>query len=350
MIRSRGRILFIGGSVNQVSQLHAVSRHLPEYASYFTPFFGDELVELARRLGLIEVTIGGNKRRGFCIDYLESHKLPIDMHGRTLRYDLIVSCTDLVVQRITRNVPFVVVQEGILDPETIWSRLGRRFQWIPRWASGTTLTGLSGAYDKFCVASEGYRDLFVAAGADPSRIVVTGMPNFDDCKAYANNRFPLHDFVLVCTSDARETLKRDNRKAFIASARRIAAGRQLVFKLHPNENVERASREIRLHAPEALVYYEGRAEEMIANCATLITQWSSTAFVGLALGKEVYSEFSRDELHRLLPIQNGGTSAEKIAAECRAVLERSASRLPLRALQASERSVSSSTVRVGGVA
>jgi hypothetical protein len=100
----------------------------------------------------------------------------------------------------------------------------------------------------------------------------------------------------------------------------IAAGRQLIFKLHPIENVERATREISAHAPGALVFATGSAEEMIANCDVLITRFSSTAFVGVALGKETYSDFDMDELRRLMPLQNG-SAALNIANVCRRVLQ-----------------------------
>ena len=52
---------------------------------------------------------------------------------------------------------------------------------------------------------------------------------------------------------------------------------------------------------------------MIANCDVLITKYSSVVYVGLVLGKIVYSEFDIDELKQLLPLQNNGTSAERIA-------------------------------------
>ncbi len=42
-----------------------------------------------------------------------------------------------------------------------------------------------------------------------------------------------HNFVLVATSDMRETYKYENRKKFIKKAYKIADGRQLIFKLHP---------------------------------------------------------------------------------------------------------------------
>jgi hypothetical protein len=53
---------------------------------------------------------------------------------------------------------------------------------------------------------------------------------------------------------------------------------------------------------------------MIANCDTLITKYSTVAYVGIILGKKVYSYFDLEELKKLAPFQNGGVSAKKIAA------------------------------------
>jgi hypothetical protein len=126
--------------------------------------------------------------------------------------------------------------------------------------------------------------------------------------------------VLVCTSPLREVFRGEDRGAFIRQAVAIAGGRQLIFKLHPNENVKRATREISRYAPGATVFTTGSAEEMIANCDVLITRYSSTAFVGLALGKETHSDFDLDELRRLTPVQNG-SAALNIANVCRQLLE-----------------------------
>jgi len=59
---------------------------------------------------------------------------------------------------------------------------------------------------------------------------------------------------------------------------------------------------------------------MIANCDVLITRFSSTAFVGIALGKETHSDFDMDEMRRLMPVQNG-SAALNIADICRGLLE-----------------------------
>jgi len=317
---ARPRVLFICGSMNQTTQLHAVARALDGVDASFTPFYGNGLYRTLRRLGLVEVTIGGHKRRGWCLDYLRAHQLDIDLDGACGGYDLVVICTDLEIPDNVAGAKLVVVQEGIFDPEGFAYRVCRRFPSWPRWLAGTAMTGLSGAYDRMCVASDGYRDHLVARGADPATIAVTGIPNFDHCAGYYRNDFPHRNYVLVCTSDTRETLKLDSRTRFLARCKQIAGDRPVIFKLHPNENEARCTRDIRAVFPDALVYLKGSAEEMIANCDVLITQWSSTVFVGLALGKEVYSNFDVDELRRLCPVQNGGTSGQRIAEVCREVL------------------------------
>jgi hypothetical protein len=301
--------------------MHAVACELPEWDAWFTPFYGDFLVEALRLTGLAETSIGGNKRVAWCLEYLRDHGRSVDMRGKRGGYDIVVACTDLVVPRNVRGRPLVVVQEGIVDPAGPLARLCRAVPLLPRWGAGTALTGLSGMFDRFCVASEGYRDFFMARGVDPARLVVTGIPNFDDCARYTRNAFPHRGYVLVCTSDARETMRRDDRGAFLRRAIALAAGRPLVFKLHPNENRARAEAEIRAAAPDALVYAEGSAEEMIANADAVIAQWSSTVFVAAALGKEIHADIPTDEIRKLLPLQNGGQSARNIARVCRELLD-----------------------------
>jgi len=213
-----------------------------------------------------------------------------------------------------------LVQEGMTDPETLMFHLVKNLK-MPRFLASTSVTGLSDCYQLFFVASEGYKNLFIKKGVDPAKIRVTGIPNFDNCKEYLNNNFPYHNFVLVATSDRRETLGYENRKKFILKSLEIANGRQLIFKLHPNENVKRATNEIKKFAPEALVYSDYNINFMIANCDVLITKYSSVVYVGIALGKEVYSDFDIGHLKELCPIQNNGKSAERIAKIAKAHLE-----------------------------
>jgi hypothetical protein len=251
---------------------------------------------------------------------LAEDRLAIDYGGRDGPYDLVLTCSDVFLQKNIRDGRIVLVQEGITDPEDRNFRLVQRHRWLPLWIAGTAATGLSDAYRAFCVASAGYRDLFVRKGAKADKITVTGIPNFDDCRRYCDNSFPHRNFVLVCTSPLREIFRGEDRKAFILEAVRIAAGRPMIFKFHPNEDLERAEEEVHRHAPGALVYRTGSAEEMIANCDVLITRYSSTVFVGLALGKETHSDYPMDELRKLMPVQNR-SAALNIANVCRRVLE-----------------------------
>ncbi len=126
--------------------------------------------------------------------------------------------------------------------------------------------------------------------------------------------------MLVCTSDNRETFIYENRAKNIRKYLEIADGSQLLFKLHPNENIARATREIERWAPDSLVFGDGRTEEMIANSRVLIAQFSSTIFVGSALNKIVYCGLSPEELKALTPLQNK-SAAKKIAEVCRQVID-----------------------------
>lgn len=315
------RILLICGSMNQTTQMHAIARELKDCACYFTPFYGDGALQWWLRLGLLESTILGHKLRDRCLQYLRDHDLPLALDGAGGPFSLVVSCTDLLVQRNIRATRRVIVQEGMTDPETPLSRFIQRTGLLPRWASSTTLTGVSGDYDRFCVASEGYKRLFVQRGAPESRLVVTGIPNFDDCRRYRDNHLPYRDYVLLCTTDMRETLRYEDRPALLRRVRQLAGSRPLHIKLHPNEDRQRAQREFASHCPDAIVHYDESAEHLVANCSVLVTQYSSVAYIGLALGKEVHSYFNIEELRGLLPIQNGGRSAANIAGICRELIE-----------------------------
>ncbi len=307
-MRGRKKVLFICGSINQTTQMHQIAEELPEYRHTFTPYYGNLDFEILRHLGILEYTIGGNKLRKRCTDYLRDHNLELDIGGKAPDIDLVVNCSDFVRPKNIRDKKVVLVQEGMTDPENFVFPIVQRFRNFDGFWAGICATGLSDQYEKFCVASQGYRDLFVRRGVKPDKLVVTGIPNFDNVKQFAHNDFPLKNYVLVCTSDIREVFGWENRKKFILEAREIAAGRPLVFKLHPNEKLPRATNEIAKWAPEALVFTTGSAEAMVANCAVLITQYSSLSHVGIALGKKVHSFFDIDELRRLTPIQNASAA------------------------------------------
>lgn len=292
--------------------MHEISKHIHDYDCFFTPFYCDGFLELLRKRNLLDFTILGGRFKEQTINYLASNNLQVDLNGNSNKYDLVFTCSDLIIPRNIRKYKLILVQEGMTDPENLLYYLVKYFK-LPRYLAGTSMHGVSNYYDKFCVASYGYKELFVKKGADPNKIVVTGIPNFDNAKKFLANDFPFKHFVLVATSDSRETFKYENRKKFILNALRIANGRQLIFKLHPNENFVRAEKEINNLAPSALVYTNGNIGEMIANCDVLITKYSSVVYLGLALGKEVYSDFNLDLIKKLMPVQNNGTSGQRIA-------------------------------------
>ena len=289
------KILFICGSRNQTTQMHKISQELDrDYNCWFTPYYATGMEEFLRRMNLTEMSIMGSKMVGRCLQYLHACHLKVDYRGEKNEYDLVFTCADLVIQKNIVGKKIILVQEGMTDPENLGFHLVKLFPFLPRWVGSTSTFSLSNAYQKLCVASEGYRDLFVRKGVPSEKIVVTGIPNFDNCKKFLENRFPHRHYVLVCTSDSRETFKFENRKKIILDAVKVARGRKLIFKLHPNENIERAALEIAALAPGALVYTAGNAEEMIANCDVLITHYSSTVYVGLATWKRSpFKFFSR---------------------------------------------------------
>ena len=119
----------------------------------------------------------------------------------------------------------------------------------------------------------------------------------------------------------RESFKYDNRNKFINFCKQIAQNKKIIFKLHPKEDIPRAIKEIEQKIPHALIFQTGKLEEMVANCSTLITQYSTAVFMGLALGKKCYSYYNIEHLKTLIPIQNNGTSARKIADVCEDYLQ-----------------------------
>ena len=316
------KILYICGSLNQTTQMHKISSELQEYDSYFTPYYsqGYWYIEFTSKFGLMDFSILGGQARKNTLKYLNENDLNLDDEGKQNDYDLVFTCSDMLLPKNIRDKKIILVQEGMTDPENWGYQLAKKFN-FPRWLGGTSTTGISNAYEIFCVASEGYKDLFKSKGADPKKIVVTGIPNFDDCAKFLKNDFPYKGYVLVATSDMRETYKIENRKKFLEKAVNIASGKQIIFKLHPNENYERAVKEINQYAPGSIVFQKENIDPMIANCDVLITRFSSVVYIGLALGKQVYSDFKLNELKKLLPLQNGGISASNIANIARKTLE-----------------------------
>lgn len=312
-------ILFICGSLNQTMQMHAIAEHFPEYSCFFTPYYiGDFRDDLVK--SLFDRSILGGVYRKQTEAYLAAHVLPVDEKGLSNSYDLVFTCQDIIIPSNIRNKKIFLVQEGMTDREGFRFKLMRTLK-LPRWFAGTASTGLSDAYRLFFVASEGYRDLFWNKGVKFDKLRITGIPNFDNAEEYLNSSFPYSNYVIAVTSNLREVMEYENRKKIICKARDIAGNRLLIFKLHPGENIERATREINRYAPDALVFSTGNTNTMIAHCETLVTRRSSVMYVAYALGKKVYADVPSDEIELMMPIQNNGTSARIIAEMTKKYLE-----------------------------
>jgi hypothetical protein len=308
-----GNILFICGSLNQTTQMHAIARNLmDDNDCYFTPYYADGIENLLAKLGWLNFTVLGGRHKRETEEYLLKNHLQVDPRGEARAYDLALTCSDLLIQKNIRSKRVILVQEGITEPESLMFHLVKWLK-LPRYLANTSTSGLSNAFDVFCVASKGYADLFARKGVHERKIVVTGIPNFDHVKTAHQNNFLFHGYVLAATSPLRETFRLDDRPAFIRKCLAIANGRPLIFKLHPLEDPERACREIEEHAPGALALTHGSLNAMIANAEVVITQQSSSTYVALALGKEVHTNLNVEQLKQLMPIQNGGLSSEYIA-------------------------------------
>jgi hypothetical protein len=313
-------ILFICGSLNQTEQMYKISQNLGEFNLFFTPYYADGAEDFASRAGLLRKTILGGRHLSDTREFLNRHRLQVDYRGQSRNYDLVFTCSDLIVPRNIRRNRVVLIQEGITTSESPMYHLVRWGKVFPRYWANTSATGLSHTYDLFCVASEGYHALFIRKGVHPERLAVTGIPNFDNFATVDRGEFPHSGYVLAATSPAGNLADVLRRDSFIRKCVEIAAGKQLIFKLHPLEDFSKAALQIQKYAPNAIILNRGSVNPMIANADVVITQYSSCTFVALALGKETHTELNLEELRRLMPIQNSGDSARRIADLSRRIL------------------------------
>jgi hypothetical protein len=316
----RRKILFITGSMNQTLQMHQIAAHLADFDCWFCHLFPDTpiLKAVLKYTPIANGTVLSPHFKVKAENYLVQNGLQIDDEGNKNQYDLVVNCTDMVVAEKFRQTKTIWVQEGMIDKQTLLTGMVRTLGLPPYFTGNTSLNGSTNVCDIYCTASLGYKNYFAKLGTDPSKLIVTGIPNYDNQCQYLLNDFPYHDYVMVATTDMRETYRFENRPGFIQRAAKIADGRQILFKLHPNERVGRAESEIKRYAPAGtLIYNCGNTNQMIANCCELVTQYSTVVYTGIALGKKVHSYFDVEELKRMAPIQNGGISAKNIAQVCR---------------------------------
>ena len=95
--------------MNQTTQMHQIAGWLTDYDQYFSPFFSDGILGAASDRGLLEFTIMGRKRSESTLEYLRSYGLKLDIGGLQHAYDLVVTCTDLIVPRHIRKRKFALL-------------------------------------------------------------------------------------------------------------------------------------------------------------------------------------------------------------------------------------------------
>ena len=90
------------------------------------------------------------------------------------------------------------------DPEGFMYHLVRRFK-LPRYLASTSTNGLSNQYRYFLCRLPKDTAISSSARALAREADRDRHSHYDNCAAYLDNDFPLRDYVLVATSDARET-------------------------------------------------------------------------------------------------------------------------------------------------
>ncbi|MBS1530652.1 MAG: hypothetical protein JSU01_10115, partial [Bacteroidetes bacterium] len=235
MVQLKKKILFITGSINQTTQMHQIAEQLPEYDCWFSQIFADSraIKSIVKYTSLVENTVIAGQFKARSEEYVRNHGLQMDYAGKKNKYDLVVYCSDMIVAKSLRKTKTIWVQEGMIDKYTLKSAIIKHLGLPSYLSADTSLNGSRNICDIYCAASEGYKNYFVKRGTSRDRIIVTGMPNYDNCRQYLDNDFPHRDYVMVATSDMRETYRKEDRPAFIQETVKIAAGRRMLFKLHP---------------------------------------------------------------------------------------------------------------------
>src|SRR5262245_54835802 len=170
-------ILLICGTLNQTRAMLAIGTQLAEHNCFYTPFYCDGHLLRASQRGQLDFTVVAGPLRERCVRHLHEAGAAIDDRGEARKYDLVVTCTDLIIQRNIKGKRIVLVQEGLTEPEGILYWMVKHLG-VPRVFANTAAFGLSDAYEVFCVGSAGARDLFAAKGVNPDKMVITGIPNF----------------------------------------------------------------------------------------------------------------------------------------------------------------------------
>src|SRR5262245_29090611 len=107
--RARSALLLCG-SLNQTTQMHQIGRELRGFDCRYAPFWGDGVIGWLANRGALDFTVigPGSRFRRMTDQYLHDNRLPLDPEGRVGSYDLVVTCSDLVIQDRIRQAPIVL--------------------------------------------------------------------------------------------------------------------------------------------------------------------------------------------------------------------------------------------------
>ena len=323
------RVLLVCGSLNQTTMMHTIGEELSRrHECAYTPFYADAPLRLLKPVGLLDHTILAGRFRRVTEEYLRDHGLTVDDAGRRGGYDLVLTCSDLVVPKNLRRQPLVLVQEGMTDPETVVYHLVRKLN-LPRWIASTSTTGLSLAYDRFCVACDGYRHFFERKGVPPERLVVTGIPNFDDCRRFLTNDFPHRGYVLVCTSDAPRDLQARRPAAFLErrADRSRPGGRSSSSSTRTRTGPARRAEIERVGARRRRLHRSEREphDRQLRRARSRSTPRPSSSSASPS-ARSATPTSTLASCGGCCPLQNGGRPPRNIAAVCREVLAQAGAR------------------------
>jgi hypothetical protein len=104
-------ILFLTGSINQTTQMHAIASHLTNHHCFFSQFFSDDFfISKAIELGILDTTIMGKPLRQKAESYLRENQLIEDYQAKNNTYDLVVFCSDMLFPKKFVNTKTIWVQ------------------------------------------------------------------------------------------------------------------------------------------------------------------------------------------------------------------------------------------------
>jgi hypothetical protein len=232
----KNKILFVCSSLQQAKMMHEISKHLYAHNCYFTFNYCDGLSIFLSDTSFLSNKILGRKSRKATIDYFTNQNITVDSTGDENDYDIVLTCNDLAIPPNIKSKTVLFIQDIAKDTENFLDRTGMTFG-LSHKRKRTSSDVREGIYTKYCVSSEGFKTQLINKGITQDKIAVTGIPGFDNYFKYIGNNFPHKNFVLVATSDNRETYNFEDRQKFIYDSIKISEGRKLIFKLHPNENL-----------------------------------------------------------------------------------------------------------------